>query len=413
MLGNEHVLIIGAGQSGVQLADSLREQGFSGKLSLIGDEPHLPYQRPPLSKDFLSDGAAPDPLPLRAPGFYAERDIALLRGTRAQEVDLAARAVTLQDGRRLDYDHLVFATGARNRQLPCPGGQLPGVRGLRDLDDARALHAQLSTARRVVVIGAGFIGLEFAAAARARGLQVTVLEFAPRPMGRAVSAGLADWFTAAHRAQGIDLRLGEGVGEIRGAADALQVVSSTGAMYDADLVVYGIGVLPNTELAAQAGIAVDNGIAVDGQLRTSVPGVYALGDCASFPNQFTGTRTRLESVQNATDQARTLAGTILGKGAGYGQLPWFWSTQGPIRLQIAGLSTPQDTPVLLGDPASGKFSIALLRDGVLAAVESVNRPADHIAARRLLAGGVPVDARTLASGASLKDLARSALPVPA
>ena len=407
----EHILIIGGGQSAVQLADSLRSEGFAGKLTLISQDTELPYQRPPLSKDFMAEGAAPELLPLRAESFYEQQDIDLIRATRVEMVDPRARIVHLHDGRQLGYDKLVFATGARNRPLPCPGGDLEGVHGLRDAADAHALHAALPGARRVVVIGAGFIGLEFAAAARARGIEVTVLEFAPRPMGRAVSAPLSGWFTKAHLAAGIQLRLEEGVAEIAEHSGGLQVLSSAGNSYLADLVVYGVGVLPNAELAEAAGVPVDNGITVDEQLRTGLEGIYALGDCANFPSVHCGSSIRLESVQNATDQARTLARILTGQPQPYRMLPWFWSTQGSIRLQIAGLATPGDEPVVLGDLSSGKFSIALLREGVLVAVESVNRPADHIAARKLLSGGQRITVDRLEGITSLKELSAPMAPV--
>ena len=264
-----------------------------------------------------------------------------------------------------------------------------------------------------MVIGAGFIGLEFAAGARARGLEVTVLEFAPRPMGRALSATASDWFTERHTEDGIDLRLNEGVAAIHRDGDGLSVESTTGTRYPADLVLYGVGVNPRTELAQAAGLEVENGIVVDSALRTSVPGVWAVGDCASFPHRDSGARMRLESVQNATDQGRHAARSIMGDESAYAQTPWFWSTQGAIRLQIAGVSEPGDEPVLLGDPAAGKFSIALLRNGVLAAVESVNSPADHIAARKLVGRGLAVTPDEIAApGFSLKALAKSLAGIP-
>ena len=358
---HEKVLIIGGGQAGVQVADSLRLEGFTGSISIVNDEPGNPYQRPPLSKDYLAVDAPAEPLPLRGAEFFADKDISLLDGTGAAAVDTAARRVTLSDGTTLTYTHLVFATGAENRALPCPGAFLPGVHALRTLTDAEALQEALAAARKVVVIGAGFIGLEFAAGARARGLQVTVLEFSPRPMGRALSNTMSGWFTARHLADGIDLRLNEGVAAIHQDGAALSVESTTGARYAADLVLYGVGVTPRTELAGAAGLHLGNGIVVDHSLRASVDGVFAVGDCASFPNIHTGTRTRLESVQNATDQGRHAARSILGASAPYTDTPWFWSTQGPIRLQIAGISASGDQPMLLGDPDSGKFSIALNR----------------------------------------------------
>ncbi|PQZ95149.1 pyridine nucleotide-disulfide oxidoreductase [Arthrobacter sp. MYb227] len=409
----DHVLIIGAGQAGVQVADSLRTAGHTGAITLLNDEDAVPYQRPPLSKDYLCADSLAAPLPLRGPEFFTQHDITVLPSA-ATAVDTAARKVTLTDGTIVEYTHLVFATGAANRALPCPGADLEGVHGLRTLWDAENLQQALSTAQRVVVIGAGFIGLEFAAAARARGLQVTVLEFASRPMGRALSATAADWFTTKHTQDGITLRLNEGVAAIRSAGLGLRVQSTTGAHYDADLVLYGVGVLPRTALAQAAGLRVDNGIVVDSSLRTTVDGVFAVGDCASFPHPNTGARTRIESVQNATDHGRHVARMITGESGSYSETPWFWSMQGPTRLQIAGISSPADEPVVLGNPDSGKFSIALLRDGVLSAVESVNSAADHIAARRLVGQGIKLTPQELcAPGFSLKALAKAEVSLPA
>lgn len=409
----EHTIIIGAGQAGIQVADSLRAEGYPGAVTILNDEAAFPYQRPPLSKDYLGADSPGTALPLRGPDFFAAKDITLRAGA-AVAVDTKARSLTLGDGAALAYTHLVFATGAANRQLPCPGATLPGVHALRTLEDAQNLQRALSDARRVVVIGAGFIGLEFAAAARARGLEVTVLEFAPRPMGRALSATASEWFAARHRADGIELRLNEGVSSIHRDGNGLLVDSTGGGCYPADLVLYGVGVVPRTELAVAAGLAVDNGIVVDAALRTNVDGVLAVGDCASFPSVHTGSRIRLESVQNATDQGRHAARSIMGHRADYAETPWFWSTQGSVRLQIAGISHPTDESMVLGDPTSGKFSIALLRDGVLAAVESVNSAADHIAARKLLALRPPVTFEALSEpGLSLKALAKNTSAVSA
>lgn len=409
----EHTVIIGAGQAGTQVADSLRAEGYDGSITILNDEAVFPYQRPPLSKDYLGVDSPATPLPLRGPDFFTAKDITL-RSSAATAVDTEARNISLADGTTLGYTHLVFATGAANRPLPCPGATLPGVHALRTLEDAQDLQRALSDARRVVVIGAGFIGLEFAAAARARGLEVTVLEFAPRPMGRALSATTSDWFAARHRADGIELRLNEGVSSIHRDGNGLLVESTGGGRYPADLVLYGVGVLPRTELAEAAGLATENGIIVDSNLCTAVDGVLAVGDCASFPNAHTGSHTRLESVQNATDHGRHAARSIMGHRAEYAETPWFWSTQGAVRLQIAGISDPGDEPVVLGDPATGKFSIALLRDGVLAAVESVNSAADHIAARKLVGRGIALDPETLGGpGFSLKALAKAGLPIPA
>ncbi|MEV7647429.1 FAD-dependent oxidoreductase [Arthrobacter sp. NPDC089319] len=398
----ENVVVVGNGQAGIQLVDSLRKEGYTGAITLLGEEIHHPYQRPPLSKDYLAAGKDPVPLPLRPEKFFTTNDVDARLGVRVTTINRAAKTVTLDDGTTLAYSTLVLATGAANRELAVPGAELTGIHGLRTLTDAQVLHARLDTVRSVVVIGAGFIGLEFAAAARARGLDVTVLEFADRPMGRALTPLMSGFFADAHQRLGVTLRLGEGIASFGGDnGHVTAAVSTAGHRYPADLVLVGVGVIPRTELAAAAGLEVENGIVVDGCLRTSDPDIYALGDCASFPNTHAGTRTRLESVQNATDQARHAAASMVrsgsgkaetGSGAGgesngYADLPWFWSNQGPLRLQIAGLTAPGDQTVLRGDPAEEKFSVFCFRNGALAAVESVNQPADHMAARRLLAAG--------------------------
>ena len=403
------VVIIGGGQAGLQTADSLRIGGYTEGISVIADEPGLPYQRPPLSKDYLTPGKEPSTLPLRGQSFFREKEIDLRDGVGAAAVDCTAQTVTLTDGDTLSYRHLVFATGASNRVLRCPGSNLPGVHGLKTLADAQTLHRALAAARNVVVVGAGFIGLEFAAAARAHGCTVTVLEFAARPMGRALSPVMSDFFTAAHTENGVRLRLNEGIDHFEaGPGGTLSTaVSSTGARYPADLAVVGIGVVPNDGLAAAAGLETNNGIVVDEVLRTADPSVLAVGDCANFPSQHMLGRIRLESVQNATEQGRHAARTILGRQAPYNDLPWFWSTQGSHRLQIAGLSAPGDQYVVNGDPTSGRFSILCFREGQLAAVESVNSPADHMGARRLLAANhTPTPEEAGAPGFSLKSYAR-------
>ena len=410
------VVIIGGGQAGLQVADTLRTEGYEGKIDVIAEETGLPYQRPPLSKDYMAPGREAAPLPLRGASFFTDKTVTLHEGVQALSVDRAARAVVTTEG-SLGYDHLVFATGARNRILSCPGASLPGIHGLKTLADAESLHEALPGARNIVIIGAGFIGLEFAAAALAHGCKVTVLEFAPRPMGRALTPSMSGWFSTTHRAQGVDLRLGEGIERFEPGADGRvgAAISTTGATYPADLVLVGIGVQANDTLASAAGLETNNGIIVDEMLRTADPAVLAIGDCANFPSAHAQARLRLESVQNATDQGRHAARVILGAEKPYKELPWFWSTQGTYRLQMAGLTRPDDDTLILGDPHAAKFSVLCFRDGALAAVESINAAADHIAARKLLASGTTITrAQAETEGFGLKAAANAPLAaVPA
>lgn len=388
----DRVVIVGAGQGGFQVAASLRENGFEGSVTLVGDEPGLPYGRPPLSKSYVIGKTDRATLDLRAAAFFAERRIAVRAPERAVRIDRERREVRLGSHEVLGYDHLVLATGARARPLPIPGADLGGVHLLRTVADADAIKADLANARRVAVIGAGFIGLEFAAAVAASGRGVAVLEATGRPMARAVSGPISSFFRAAHERAGIRLDFGAVAVRITGESGrATGIETGTGEIVAADLVVVGIGVVPNTELAAEAGLAIGNGIVVDAHLATSDAAISALGDCASFPNPFgAGAPTRLESIQNAVDHAKTVAARLCGRPAPYRAVPWFWSDQGPLKLQIAGVPVPHGDTVLRGDPESGAFSVFCFEGERLASVESVNRPADHMVARRLLAGGIAV-----------------------
>jgi 3-phenylpropionate/trans-cinnamate dioxygenase ferredoxin reductase subunit len=384
-------IIVGGGQAGIQLADSLRAEGYDGAIDVYADEPHMPYQRPPLSKDFMSDVDGGEALPLKTSKFFSDHAVTFHPNTRVTAVDRANRTVSASDGSVQTYSALVFATGARNRELTVEGSDLAGVHYLRTLDEARALQSDLAKAQRVVVIGAGFIGLEFAAAALQRGVDVTVLEFASRPMARVLSQSMSNYFTESHAQSGIDLQLGEGVSSLSGADGRVTgAIGTSGAEFPADLVVVGVGVVPNAELAESAGLETANGIVVDSYLQTQDPHIFAVGDCCSYPNVYTGGLLRLESVQNATDQARTLAKTLTGNPTPYKSLPWFWSQQGKIKLQIAGIVGRDDDVILRGDPASGKFSVYCFYAGRLTGVESVNSPSEHMAARRILELGVPL-----------------------
>ena len=378
------VVIAGAGQAGYQCAASLRQEGFEGSITLVGDEPGLPYQRPPLSKAFLQGKLPATALRFRQAEFYDEKKITRVHG-RITAIDRAASSLSLADGSTLGWDHLVLALGSRNRVPSVPGIDLGGVFGLRSLADAEALAPRLISGQHVVVIGAGFIGLEFAAVAAAQRLSVQVLEMADRPMARAITPAMSALFAQAHAAAGVNIRYGQGLSSILGRdGQAVGVVTADGVSLDADFVVYGIGVLPNAELAAAAGLTVSNGVQVDAQLLTSDPAISAIGDVACFTSPWADSPIRLESVQNAVDQARCVAARLMGKPAAYAALPWFWTDQGEMKLQMAGLSAGMDAQVLLGDEATRQMSVLCFRQGRLIAVESVNRAADHMASRKLL-----------------------------
>ncbi|HYS87654.1 MAG TPA: FAD-dependent oxidoreductase [Bradyrhizobium sp.] len=378
------VLIAGAGHAGFQLAASLRQHGYREPIRLINDEAHLPYQRPPLSKAYLKGAGGADSLMFRPDKFYRDQNIELI-ADRAASIDRTARRLLLASGSSLDYGHLVLATGARNRLLDIPNANLEDVRYLRTLDESEALRLRIASARRVVVIGAGFIGLEFAATARAKGLEVDVIELGARVMARAVTAEISDFFQSRHTAAGIRIHLGVQATSIESDGTHVAGVSlSDGRHVPADLVVVGVGVLPNVELADEAGLPVAAGIIVNEQLLTSDPNISAIGDCALFASHRFGGALRLESVQNATDHARCVAARLTGDAKTYDGQPWFWSDQRDDKLQIAGLTTGYDRVVVRGDPAQGSFSAFCYKSGQLVGVESVNRGSDHVFGRKIL-----------------------------
>jgi 3-phenylpropionate/trans-cinnamate dioxygenase ferredoxin reductase subunit len=379
------IVIAGAGHAGFQLAASLRQNGFGERIVLINDEGHLPYQRPPLSKAYLKGSGGPDSLMFRPDKFYRDQNIDLIID-RAVSIDRGARKVLLASGASLDYGHLVLATGARNRLLDLPNANLEDVRYLRILDESESLRQRIASSAHVVVIGAGFIGLEFAATARAKGLEVDVVELGARVMARAVTAEISEFFQQRHTAAGIRIHLGVQVTSIEcDGARVTGVSLSDGRHIPADLIVVGVGVLPNVELAAEAGLPVASGILVDDHLLTSDPNISAIGDCALFASPRFGGSLRLESVQNATDHARCVAARLTGKPEVYDGLPWFWSDQGPDKLQIAGLTTGYDRVVVRGDRAQGAFSAFCYKAEKLVGIESINRAGDHMFGRRLLA----------------------------
>jgi 3-phenylpropionate/trans-cinnamate dioxygenase ferredoxin reductase subunit len=389
---SDGVVIVGAGQAGFQVAASLRMEGYEGPVTLIGDEPGLPYQRPPLSKGFMAGKQDIEGTALRPLAFYESHRIDLVTGEKVTAIDRVSRSVSLASGRALPYDALVLAVGARNRKLPLKGAELDGVFYLRTDAEAVDIRQRLEHARDVVVIGGGFIGLELAAAARTLGKSVRVLEVQSRLMARVVPGILSDFYRDVHTGQGVDISLGARLSEIVGYQGKVsQVVLENGFVFSADLALVGIGVVPNTELAGNAGLSIANGILVDGHLRTEDESIYAIGDCADHPNPFadpsTGGRARIESVQNAVDQAKCIAADIVGRSEPYRAVPWFWTDQFDIKLQMAGLSGGCGQVVTRGEIESRKFSLFYFRDGRLAAIDSVNRPGDHLAGRRLIGAG--------------------------
>lgn len=384
------VVIVGTGQAGLQVALSLRAAGYPGEVTLVGDEPGLPYQRPPLSKAYLLGKVEEHGLHLRPADVLASQQIRLVVPERAIAIDRPGRRVQLASGAALIYEHLVLAMGTRNRKLPIPGADLDGVVSLRSLGDARGLRGRLASARHVVVVGAGFIGLEFAAVAAASGLRVHMVEAAARVMARAVSPEISAYFTRRHVERGVTFAFGASAKQVDGREGRVTgLQTADGMLIPADIVLVGIGVVPNAELAADAGLPVDNGVVVDQHLLTTDPAISAVGDCAAYPDMRLGAMTRLESVQNAIDHGKTVAARLCGRPAPYGSVPWFWSDQGPDKLQIAGLTNGADARIVKGDQSGDRFTVFCFRQGRLVGVETVNRPADHMAARKVLLHPTP------------------------
>lgn len=386
------VLVVGAGHAGVQAAVSLREEGFTGAIELVSDEDVMPYQRPPLSKKFMKYETGSADLSLRSERYYAEQRIGLRLGDKVLRIDRDAKAIDLASGTRLNYDHLILATGSKPRPAEMPGAELEGVMRLCGMADAMRLHQDFRRVGNIVIVGAGFIGLELAATAIELGAAVHVVELAGRPMGRAVSEPVSAFFAAMHRAAGVELSLGVSVARIVGTDGRIEAVElSDGRRLPADLVILGIGALARDDLARAARLSCSNGIEVDAAMSTSDPDISAVGDCALHHNRFAGDRPfRLESVQNAVDQARVVARKLTGKPADYDMVPWFWSDQGPYKLQIAGLAVNCDRLVCRGDQTTGDFAVYSFEGDVLRCVETVNRAGEHMAARRLIATRAPV-----------------------
>ncbi len=403
---NRSIVVVGGGQGASQAIDALRRRGHSGPITLVADEPVLPYQRPPLSKKYLAGALALDRMVIRHQAFYADHRVDLRLGRRATAVDRAARRVSLDDGSTLHYDLLLLATGSRPRRIAAPGADLAGIHYLRTMADADALRDEARPGRRAVIVGGGYIGLEVAATCRELGVEVTLLEMADRIMNRVAGEPVSAYFHAEHARHGVDIRLGARVQGLEGdAAGRVRVVRcADGAVHQADFVVAGIGVLPEDQLARESGLRCDNGVVVDEHCRTEDPAIYAIGDCTNHPSRHYGQRVRLESVDNAFEQANSAAANMLGTPTVHDKVPWFWSDQYHHKLIIVGLSQGHDQVVLRGDPAQHSFSCCYLRGGELVAVDTVNNAKDQMAARKLVAARARPDPARLADPAvPLKD----------
>ena len=382
------IVVLGAGQAAAQLAISLRQGGYDAPIRLIGDEPYAPYQRPPLSKAFLKDRASIDTLLLRRESYWSDHKVALELGIAAAAVEPARKRVRLADSRELDYDTLVFATGTCARTLPLPGMTLSGVFSLRKIDDVRRLRPALDAARRIAIVGGGYIGLEVAAVLRQEGREAVVIEAEARVMKRVAGEAVSGHFEALHRSRGVDIRLGARLAAVEGEDRATGVRLSSGERIGAELVLVATGARANDDLAMAAGFACEDGILVDDFARAA-PDVYAIGDCARFVSRRYGRKVRLECVQNAVDQAKAAAAAILGQPQVYDPVPWFWSDQYDVKLQITGLLDGYDAEETVGDPASGRFSVEYRKAGKLVAVDAINNGRAHMLGRRRIAAELP------------------------
>ncbi len=382
------VLILGAGQAAAQLAISLRQGGYDAPIRMVGDEPYPPYQRPPLSKAFLKERPAADTLLLRRESYWADHRVQLDLGRPVTGVDPARRLAHPQDGPSYAYDTLVFATGTRARDLPLPGVNLPGVFSLRKIDDVRRLRPALDDARHVAIVGGGYIGLEVAAVMRQEGRAATVIEAEDRVMKRVAGETVSAFYDTLHRSHGVEIRLGCRLAAIDGDSRATGVTLASGERIAADLVLVATGARANDDLAAAAGLACEDGIVVD-EFARAAPDVYAIGDCARFPARRYGRKVRLECVQNAVDQAKCAADAILGKPKPYDPVPWFWSDQYDIKLQITGLLDGFDACETVGNPADAKFSVEYRKAGKLIAVDAINDARAHMMGRRRIAADLP------------------------
>ena len=387
-------VIVGGGHAAGQAAASLRQEGYAGELVILADEPHIPYQRPPLSKQYLAGEQGLDRVYLRAEKFYADKDVDVRMAARAAGIDRDAKTVVLEGGGEIGYDKLLLATGGRPRILDIPGADLPGVHYLRTIADSDAIKADLAPGRRLAVVGGGYIGLEVAAVAVAAGLSVTVVEMEERILQRVTTSAMSAFYHALHGDAGVTIRTGARAEAFVGTDAVTGVRCADGSEIPADAVVVGVGIVPNVELAADAGLPCGDGIVVDERCTTADPDILAAGDCTNHPNPLLDRRLRLESVPNAMEQARVAAANMLGQDRVYSSVPWFWSDQYDLKLQMLGFSADGDTTVTRGDPEARRFAVFHLKDGTLVAADAVNSPREFMACRQLV--GKPVDAARLA-----------------
>jgi len=411
---SETIVIVGAGHAAGQAAASLRQKKYAGEIIMIGEESYVPYQRPPLSKKFLAGEMEERRLYFKPENFYPDHDVDLRLSTRAVSVSPADQTISLEDGSDVHYDQLLLTTGSRVRKLPIPGAELQGIHYLRSIDDVLAIQKGFREGARLVIVGAGYIGLEVAAIAVKRGIDVTVLETEDRAMNRVVAPEISEFFQQLHRDAGVKLEFGRLVKEFRGNDAVEAVVCADGYTVPADLCIVGIGIQPNIELAEQAGLQCDNGIVVDEYARTTDARIFAAGDCTRHPNPLLGIDLRLESVHNALEQAKTAAAAMRGELNAYAQIPWFWSDQYDVKLQIVGLSNGYDKLVVRGDTTNHSFAGFYLKDNKLLAVDAINSPREFMLGKKLIAAGATFDVNELVDeSVDFKSLATAALEAAA
>jgi 3-phenylpropionate/trans-cinnamate dioxygenase ferredoxin reductase subunit len=408
----ETFIIVGAGHAAGQAAASLRQKCFEGRIVIIGDEPWIPYQRPPLSKKFLAGDLEIERLYFKPERFYPEHNIDLVLSTRVTELDTDTKAIRTADGETVEYDKLLLTTGGRVREIPVPGNDLGGVHYLRNIADVKEIQGGFLDGSRLVIVGAGYIGLEVAAVAVKRGLDVTVLETEERALSRVTAPEVSEFFERVHQAAGVKLEFGRMVSEFGGSSRLEKVVCADGSEFAADLAIVGIGIIPNIELAEAAGISCENGIVVNEFCETSAPDVYAAGDCTFHPNELFGRCVRLESVHNALEQAKTAATAMCGEPVAYAEAPWFWSDQYDIKLQITGLNQGYDQVVVRGDRDTDSFAAFYLQDRRLLAVDAINSPREFMLGKKLVAARAKLSPEELADPKKdFKELATAALKI--